>query len=254
MCSVTFYLLFYPIPTEWKFFTYCSTPPLQFMSKFTELPSSSCLFSYLMLECEFKTLDLSLASSNVYYSYSTVGVCSSLWTKRNWNTVVRGNVLPDLTDVQSGHDGAHGAIPGLANTTGSFVDACPTAHTWCVQPGCFTEKTLEPLCCVGTACQNTSTGTLVPGVFLAPGHTDVASQVLQHLSWVLLAWQSACSHWPPGGKTPFIQLCRMFLVVSMELQVALTVFIAETSSTRIVHPTMICHGNHKAVIHYLKCC
>lgn len=65
ICSIVFYLLFSPIPTEWKFFTCCcpsSTPPLQFMSKFTELPSSSCLFSYLKLECEIKTLDLSLAS------------------------------------------------------------------------------------------------------------------------------------------------------------------------------------------------
>lgn len=37
-------------------------PLLRFMSKFTELSGTSCLFSYLKLECEIQTLDLSLAS------------------------------------------------------------------------------------------------------------------------------------------------------------------------------------------------
>lgn len=71
-----------------------STPPLQFMSKFTELTSSSCLFSYLKLECEIKTLDLSLASLNEYYLCSTIGVYSSLRAKRNWNTMAWGDALP----------------------------------------------------------------------------------------------------------------------------------------------------------------
>lgn len=68
-----------------------------------------------------------------------------------------GNALSDLTDVQTGHDGAHRAIPCLANITGCFVDACPAPHTCCVQPGRFTGKTLEPLCYVGTAPGDTFT-------------------------------------------------------------------------------------------------
>lgn len=92
-----------------------------------------------------------------------------------------------------------------------------------------------------------SQSTLVPGVFLAPAHTNVASQVLQHLSWVLLAVSLQC-HWPPGGKTAFIHLCRKFFAVSMELQVA------EINSTGVLHPTMIHYGPHKVVICYLKCC
>lgn len=159
----------------------------------------------------------------------------------------------DLADVQTGHNGADGAIPCLANSTGCSVDPCPAPHTWCAQPGRFTGKTLEPLCCVGMALGTISQSTLVPGVFLVPGHTKVTSQVLQHLSWVLLA-VILQYHWPSGGKTAFVHLCRMFFAVSIEHQVALPVFIAEANSTRVVHPTMIHHGHHKAVIHYLKCC
>lgn len=54
----------------------------------------------------------------------------------------------------------HRAVPCMANSTGCFVDACPAPHTWCVQPGRFTGRTLEPLCCVGTAPGDTFTGHL----------------------------------------------------------------------------------------------